>query len=277
MANLLEKVALDIIAAIKNDSIVLPTLPEVALRVRDIAEDINCTIPQLAKVMAMDAALSARVIKVANSPLVRSPQEVTDLGTAIARLGINFTANLAVGLAMEQMFQATTDVVDKRMRSLWSHSMEVASISHVLAQHYTKLQPDQALLGGLVHKIGALPILAYAEDHGDLLSDAIALDKLIEKLHPKLGEHILTAWKFPKELRNVPGQYLKFDRVVDKVDYADVVMVANLQSFLGTDHAYTKMDWNEISAFKRLGLAPNIEVSEALQLDEGEDIKSLLS
>ncbi len=117
---------------------------------------------------------------------------------AISRLGINYTCNLATGLAMEQMFQATTDVVDRKMREVWNKSTEIAGICHVLARHYTRLAPDQATLAGLVHQIGVLPILTYAEDHNELLSDSISLSHVIERIHPLIGERILKAWDFPR-------------------------------------------------------------------------------
>ena len=270
MASLLETVAHDLIDQIKQDSLVLPSLPEVCLRVRDVAEDVDATIPQLAGLIRQDAGLSARIIKVANSPLVRISSEVTDLTTAISRLGMNFTSNLAMGLAMEQMFQATSDVVDKRMRKIWSQSSEIASICHVLASHYTQLLPDQAMLAGLIHKIGALPVLAYAEDNNTLLNDGFALDKLIEKLHPVIGNHIVKAWKFPSAIQNVPSQYLKFDREVPAVDYADLVTVAVLQSYANTDHPYAKQDYSKIGAFERVGMSPDMEMNDAIDLDEGD-------
>jgi HD-like signal output (HDOD) protein len=277
MSNLLETVANDLITQIKEDTLILPSLPEVCLKVRDVAENIDSGIPQLARVISQDAALAARIIKVANSPLVRTPSEVTDIGTAVARLGINFTSNLAMGLAMEQMFQATSDVIDKRMRGIWTQSSEIASICHAMATHYTKLLPDQAMLGGLIHKIGALPILTYAEDNNALLNDAFALDKLIEKLHPVIGTYIVKAWKFPTNLINIPGQYLKFDRTPKQHDYADLVQVAVLQSLAETNHPYTKLDWNTIGSFERLGISPEVEMTNMVELGEGESITDLLS
>ncbi len=129
MSTLAEKVQRDLLLAIENDDLVLPTLPEVALRVREAAEDPDISIAALSKVIGNDAALTARIIKVVNSPLLRTNREINDLQTAIGRLGINYTCNLATGLAMEQMFQATTDVVDRKMREVWNKSTEVAAIS----------------------------------------------------------------------------------------------------------------------------------------------------
>jgi HD-like signal output (HDOD) protein len=277
MANLLETVANDLITHIKEDTLILPSLPEVCLKVRDVAEDVNSDISQLARIISQDAALAARIIKVANSPLIRTPTEVTDISNAVGRLGFNFTSNLAMGLAMEQMFQATSDVIDRRMRGIWTQSSEIASICHVMATHYTNLLPDQAMLGGLIHKIGALPILAYAEDNNALLNDAFALDKLIEKLHPVIGTYIVKAWKFPADLLNIPSQYLKFERTPEEPDYADLVQVAVLQSLAETNHPYTKLNWSTIGSFDRLGISPEVEMTNMVKLEEGESITGLFS
>ncbi len=254
MTDLAQRVQEELIQAIEKDQLVLPTLPEVALRVREAAEDPDVSIPHLVKEISTDAALSARLIKVVNSPLLRSRQEITDLSMAVNRMGITYTANLATGLAMSQMFQATSDVIDRKMREVWNRSTEVAGISHVLCRHYTRLKPDQATLAGLVHQIGVLPILSYAEEHSQLLRDSISLNLVIEKIHPVLGDRILQAWDFPEPLRHVPTEHLNFTRDSSAVDYADVVQVAVLQSLAGSAHPYAQMDWSNISSFAKLGL-----------------------
>ncbi len=264
MSKLAEKVQQELLQAIDNDDLVLPTLPEVALRVREAAEDPDIGIPQLSKVIGNDAALTARIIKVVNSPLLRTNREITDLQMAVGRLGINYTCNLATGLAMEQMFQATSDVVDRKMREVWNKSTEIAGICHVLCRHYTRLLPDQATLAGLVHQIGILPILTYAEEHNELLSDSISLNHVIEQIHPIIGDKILRTWQFPELITQVPSQYLDFTRDSAKADYVDIVQVATLQSYLGSEHPYTQLDWSQVPAFRKLGLDPNVD----MQADE---------
>ncbi|WP_079202851.1 MULTISPECIES: HDOD domain-containing protein [Pseudomonas] len=262
MSKLAEKVQQELIKAIDNDDLVLPTLPEVALKVREAAENPDIGIPQISKVIGNDAALTARIIKVVNSPLLRTTKAITDLQMAVSRLGINYTCNLATGLAMEQMFQATSDVVDRKMREVWNKSTEIAGICHVLCKHYTRLMPDQATLAGLVHQIGVLPILTYAEDHNELLSDSISLNHVIEQIHPIIGDKILRTWDFPELIAMVPSQHLDFTRDSAKVDYVDIVQVAILQSYLGSQHPYTQLDWSQIPAFSKLGLDPNQNMND---------------
>ena len=270
MSKLAEKVQKELIQAIDSDELVLPTLPEVALKVREAAENPDIGIPQLSKVIGNDAALTARIIKVVNSPLLRTNKEITDLQMAVGRLGINYTCNLATGLAMEQMFQATSDVVDRKMREVWNKSTEIAGICHVLCKHYTRLLPDQATLAGLVHQIGVLPILTYAEEHSELLADSISLNHVIEQIHPIIGDKILRTWEFPELIAMVPGQYLDFTRDSAKVDYVDIVQVATLQSYLGSEHPYTQLDWSQIPAFRKLGLDPS------QNLNDDEDLSAAM-
>lgn len=276
MSTLAETVQNELLEAIKNDALVLPTLPEVALRVREAAEDPNVSIPALCKVIGNDAALTARLIKVVNSPLLRSNKEITDLNMAISRLGINYTSNLATGLAMEQMFQATSDVIDSKMRDVWSRSTEVAGICHALCRHFTRLMPDQATLAGLVHQIGVLPILTYAEESDALLKDSASLNHIIDRLHPMIGARILRAWDFPEQIASIPSNYLNFDRQSAQLDYIDIVQVATLQSYSDSDHPLSQVDWSQVPAFAKLGLDVQSNIDDDEDLSASMEAATLM-
>lgn len=277
MSYIVNKVREEIITAIKTDKLVLPTLPEVALKVREVADNPDADLEQLTDVIGRDAALSARLVRVANSPLLRASRPIEDLKSAVMRLGIAYTSNIAIGLAMQQMFQATSDLVDSRMREVWARSSEIAGICHVLCRHYTRLRPDQATLAGLVHQIGVLPILTYAEEHPSLLKDSLTLDQVIETLHPEIGDMILKTWGFPAELAHVPTQHLEFRRSVATADYADIVTVAMLQSYMDGKSALSQVDYYQVRAFERLGLDPNMQLAESEDLsDEMEAAMALL-
>jgi len=269
----------ELIDAITNDRLTLPTLPEVALRIREAVNDPDVSAAMLATVIGQDAALAARIIKVANSPLMRGAVVVDNLQLAITRMGISFVRNLATGLAMEQMFQATHDAVDKRLRDSWQHSIEVASISHVLASNFTKLKSDQATLAGLVHQIGILPILTLAEENPAILEHEAILDKIISRLHGKVGRAILKAWEFPAELLEVPLGCTDFTRDVSpQADYVDVVTVAKLQSYPDGENPFADVDTSEIPAFRKLGLSHEVDVHHVEELaEELEETKQALA
>lgn len=246
---------------LEKDKLVLPTLPEVALRVRETLEDRDSSMADVGRVITSDAALSARLIQVANSPLLRAARTIESVEAAVTRMGADMTRNLVTSIAMEQMFQATSDATDKRLRDLWEHSTQVAALCHALAAQFTKLKPDQALLAGLVHDIGALPIITMAEDIPELLADTNFLDNIIQKAHTTIGEAILQKWNFSPELIAVAAEHEDIHREhAGAADYVDVVVVANLESYLGSQHSHANVDLHTVPAFGKLGLEPEINV-----------------
>lgn len=261
----------ELLTDLEKNQLVLPTLPEVALRVRDKVDDDNATTSDIAKVIATDAALSARIIQVANSPLMRASRAIDNLDMAVNRLGMKLIRDMVISMVMQQMFQATSDVTDRKLREIWEHSTSVAAICHALAAAFTKLSPEQAMLAGLVHDIGALPILTKAEEFPELLENEAELNLIIRKLHPKIGRAILQAWNFPPELVKVAAEHEDLTRNSDQVDFVDLVTVANLQSYMGTSHPLAKEDWSTIPAFDKLGLGHDVNVVE--MEETAEDIK----
>ncbi|NKB32069.1 MAG: HDOD domain-containing protein [Pseudomonadales bacterium] len=267
-----DDIKVELLDALEKDQLVLPTLPEIALKVREAAHDPLTDIKRLQELLGSDAALSARVVRVANSPLVRGYQTIEHLQAALSRLGVTYSCNLVMGLAMEQMFQATNEFVDEKLRQVWSRGAEVAAIANVLAQHYTKLEPDKATLAGLTHEIGVLPILTYAEEHEELLEpeNSALLDRVIREVGPELGVRILQSWKFHPALAMVPVQHLNYRRNSAATDYVDVVIVARLQSYGYEDIGDESPDWQHIPAFNKLGLEISEESMELTGINEEE-------
>lgn len=262
-----EDIKQTLLKAIEHDQLILPTLPEIALQVREAASNPDTDIKSLQDLLLSDASLSARIVRVANSPLVRGYSSIDNLPAALSRLGVTYSCNLALGLAMEQMFQATNEELDARLRQVWARSTEVAAIANVLAQHYTDLEADKATLAGLMHQIGTLPILTYAEENDDLLleENQPQLESLINEIGPIIGEKILIEWKFPTALADVPKGHLDIMRNSPEPDYVDVVIVARMQSY-GYEGVLTEIPtWGSIPAFTKLGLGSE---EESLELDE---------
>ncbi len=267
----------ELIQDLESGQLQLPTLPEVALRVRDVVDDENASAGQIAEIIAQDAALSARLIQVANSPLYRGRQEIDRLSMVVARLGNKLVRNLVTSQVMKQMFQATNDLVDQRLREVWEHSVQVAAIARALASSVPGVLPDQAMLAGLLHDIGTLPILYRAEERDELLATPGLLDHLITRLHTRVGGAILRHWKFPDALVAVAAEHEDLERTHSGgPDLVDVVQVANLQSHIDTDHRLGQVDWGSVSAFQRLGLEADVDEIELTAVaDEIEEVQRI--
>lgn len=267
-----------VLDAVEFNKIKLPTQPEIALRIRDVAEDPNVSVAKLSEVISKDPGLTARIIRVANSPLMRGSASLDSINIAISRLGLNFVCNLAIGLAMEQIFQATHELVDKWIREIWDHSVQVAGISNVLAGHYTDIPADQATMLGLLHSLGALPILSYAEANQELLAEPEVLRALIEEHHPKLGKAILKAWSFPSAYIEIPEHYIDVKRDVPKIDLIDIVQLANVYAPSRFNAKYFSCPREEIKAFQRIGFDPNFDILSNATLNQKiQEAVSILS
>ena len=243
--------------------VVLPTLPEVAMQVRKAVGDPQATAGKIERIINTDPALSAKLLKVVNSPAYRGTAPITNLRMAITRLGTNMVRNLATSLVMEQLYQTqSTEAIKQRLKAQWQHSTQVATLSQLIAKRFTKLKPDEAMLAGLIHDIGVLPVLNRAGLIPELLRDEAALDTVIRKLHTMIGPAVLDEWGFASYLVAVAAEHEQINQQRDgEVDHLDVVIVANLHSHLGTDHHLAKVNWDEVPAFARLDITPDESIA----------------
>lgn len=247
---------------LKTNRLKLPTLPQVAIKVGNIIDDPKTTTKEIAKIISTDAALTARLIQVANSVLYRGISPVEDIRTAVTRLGIKLIRNIVTSLIIRQLFHTKYDILRKRMEKLWLHSAHVAAISYVLAGKYTSIKPDEALLGGLIHNIGELPILTYAEKFPSIADSEETLDNISGSIGPVLGKTMLQAWKFPPSLIIVAAEYTNIQRSSPGlIEIIDIVVVAKLHSYIGTQRHLAQTNWATIPAFNKFKLTPEESIS----------------
>jgi len=261
--------------AVESDKLVLPTLPEVALKIREVVESENASAQEISETLTQDASLSARLIQVANSPLYRSRNPIDDLQMAVTRLGIRLVRDLVISLAMKQIFQATSDVLDEEFRKTWNTAVEVAAICRMMATTVPGINSEQALLAGLVHNIGALPILVMAEDDDDLFQDAEALSGIIDELQGRVGEMILKSWNFPEPMIEVVRESHNFTYSHEgDATFIDLVQTSLLQ---GGHVDETSVDWSNVPAFEKLGMDTEINIVDIEENKEMiEDTKQSL-
>lgn len=260
-------------AELKANRLKLPTLPDIAIKVRDAVADSNVTANKIAQIISTDPALSARLIQVANSPLYRGTSEISNIQSAIIRLGNGTIRNLVTSLMTQQMFEAQSPLLKDYFHHIWEQSVNVSAICRVLSNNVSYLDQEEAMLAGLIHQIGKLPILALIDKMPEFKDSPSRIDKLLEVAHPHVGKLIMDSWHFPAELKKATYEYVNFQRDSGpQADYVDVVQVAFLQSIIGTDHPATRIDWQTVPAFAKLGLETDVEVLEIEGLSEEMEI-----
>ena len=259
--------------------LILPSLPDVAIKVRDAVTQGDASAAELADIIITDVSLSSRLIQVANSPLYRGSNPINNIQMAVSRLGNKIVGTLITSLVMQQMFTPSNKLLEEHFRKTWEQSINVSSISRALTTFTPHLNRDEAMLAGLIHQIGKLPIFMLVEKIPEFRDSPSRMSKLLEKAHPAVGKLIMDTWNFPDELKLVASEYVNFQYDSGtKADYVDVVQVAFLQSIAGTDHPASRVDCASVPSFAKLGLSSDIEILEIDGVsDEIEMAKNMLS
>ena len=217
---------------IREDAVVLPTLPEVAIRIRDVADDPRSNLNDVALVVASDPALSARLIRVANSAHNARAVAVDTISGAVNRIGLQAIKNVAIAMALEQLFVSCNEIVELYLRKSWEQSVTVTSAAVAAAELYQengpRIRTDVLALAGLLHDIGTLPILSEAELHDDIFANPRFIENARHQLATEIGLTILKGWQlgddFVQVLLNI-NQPLSAQQPVELSDFVRLGLI----------------------------------------------------
>ena len=151
----------------------LPGVPQIVTRLQQMLSDPDVGIPQLVPVINYEPVLVGRVLQMANSAALNpTRKKVTDMRTAVTRVGFDLLRSASLAYAMRQLSQAH-QVKDIRphLEALWERSAWTAAVSFVIARKFTRVNRDLAFLGGLMHGVGKLFILTRAAHYPFVLRD----------------------------------------------------------------------------------------------------------
>ncbi|MCB1859517.1 MAG: HDOD domain-containing protein [Gammaproteobacteria bacterium] len=254
---------------LENDCLELPSLPDVAVAVTKALGDKASDASDIADIIQTDPAITAKLVKAANSAMYGHCRPVTTCTAAVIRLGSALTHKLVMSLSVRELFTSSSPILLNRMRELWRHSTEIAAICYVLARYDTRFSPDQALLVGLLHDIGVVAILQYIEKLPVDVAQSSIVDEAIRELRAETSGAILQKWRFPPEY--VVAAYESEDWMRDKgimPDYCDLVIAAQLHSFAGTDKAGMAPNIDKTPAYFHLALGELTSLSRLKILEE---------
>ena len=276
----------ELISKIKTEHeagrLILPSLPEIVVRVRQAVNDDDVNLGNVVKMIQVDPSLTARLVQIANSPLYRSRQPVENCLMAVNRLGLTTTRDLVTCLVLNNVFNAESKMLHSKVQKLWQHSCHVAAIASTIAKVTPNLHEDTALLAGLLHDIGVLPVLHYAADFPEILESEEKLNFVIQELRGSLGQQVLKEWNFDSALSDVSADAENWLRDSgEAADYVDVVIVAQIHSYFGTDESANLPNLMSTPAFLKLGLSkmgPDASLEVLYEAEQGiRDIMAMLN
>lgn len=184
--------------------VVFPTCFDAALRLRKDLQNPDLPTARIAKIVGIEPLVAAKLMQMAGSALY-SPDgsPARDLSVAINRLGIDLVRTTALAIAMNQLLRSRDMAMFNDLtRALWDHSIRTAAASRILARTYTRINPDEALLAGLVHDLGAFYMLYRAVQYRELRARPESVKYLIIQWHEGIGVTLLDALGMPEEIVN---------------------------------------------------------------------------
>jgi HD-like signal output (HDOD) protein len=235
----------------------LPSFPDIALRVRKILADDEVSQEQVVRVVGSEPALAARLMQIANSAAINfTGKPINELRTAINRMGHNMVRSAAIAFAMSQLKKVDSlKGLEEPLDSLWRASAAVAAMSHAVAKRYSKINPDTAMLAGLLHGIGKLYILTRSSKHPALFADQVTYNQIVRDWHSAVAKALLENWDMAEEIVAAVNEYEDLERShTGPVDLTDVLAVGNLLAAFKEHPETIEINMHDVAACKRMNI-----------------------
>jgi HD-like signal output (HDOD) protein len=244
-------------AELSTGTVDLPCFPDVVIKIRKTLDDPNTNTDRTVTVVGTEPRLAARLLQTANSAAFNTTgKPLTDLRTAITRLGQQMVQSAAMAYAVQQMKdEQSLRSIAKPMSELWRECITVAAICHVVARR-TKVPPDTAFLTGLLHGIGRLYIMVRAVADGNAFGNDGAFIELVAGWHAQIGKAVLENWQFAEEMSEAIGDQSVYERRSrHDPDLTDVLVASIVLAGALQRSPPRNVAMDGISAFQSLGLS----------------------
>lgn len=187
----------------------LPAMPDLAFKVMRLVDDPQTNAADVARVLSADQALTARLLKLANSAFYGASRRISTVTEAVVLLGMRTVRNMTVALKCQDMLAAALPGYAMRQGDLWRHSFCCAYAAQCLAKRSGYRIVEEAFVGGLLHDIGKVVINVYLQAEFACIADLAAADNLpfmdAERAvlgfdHAEAGGRVLEKWRLPPTL-----------------------------------------------------------------------------
>jgi HD-like signal output (HDOD) protein len=199
---------------LSGGKIELPGFPHIVMRVQKVLGDQNADAGRIVKVLGSEPVLASQIVRMANSAALNpAGARVTDLRAAVARVGLDTVRSATIAFAVRQLRDAPLlKGLEAPLGVLWRRGVLVAGLSCVIARKLTTLNPDTALLAGLLQGIGRLYLLTRASGHRTLFADQDSYHAIEQDWHLSIAAALLENWGIADEIVQAVHESENFER-----------------------------------------------------------------
>jgi HD-like signal output (HDOD) protein len=261
---------------LSSGKVELAGFPDVALRVQRVLADENVSTDRVVRVISTEPVLAAQLLNIANSVALNpSGKHINDLRTGVARVGLNTVRTATIAFAVRQL-RATVELkpIARQLEALWHRNVLIASLCYVVARRRSQVNPDTALLAGLLHGVGRLYIMTRAVRHPSLFANPSSYQLIERDWHLSIATALLENWNIAPEIVSA---------VRDSEDYAreprgaasltDVMVAANMIAIHCDQPEFLEARLQSVKAVAKLELT--LEACATLTRESAEEIAAL--
>lgn len=249
----------------------LVSLPEVFIKVNAMVDDPSCSASDIGKYISRDPALTAKLLKIANSPLYGFPSRIDTVSRSITVIGTRGLRDLILASSTIDAFsRIKNDAID--LNSFWQHSLFCGVLARILATKCNALHTEPFFVSGLLHDIGKLIIqhklpemarkVHIREDECNLARYELE-DEVIGFNHAHVGGALLRAWKLPVNIQDAVEHHHEPSRAKESPLGAAIIHLAD---------SITKSEGYAVSTKRNNRIDPMAWAITGLDQDELTDL-----
>lgn len=242
----------------KSGAIQVPSMPQIAIKLRRLAADPAVDVGKLAEVLELEPAVAGRLLAAANSALMRGRVEIVSVRTAIVRLGLRHTCALATALSLKALLKTANHDLAQVGHDLWQRNIRLAATARVIGEQVrargTDLDVEKAFLVALLHDLGELTLINYVDQ-----IDPLATRRTLEVVSRALGRYVsvlvIERWGLDADFyaaAELAGKW--HHEPAEPSPYLDIVNVARHQYAVSHAEGAGLPPVQEIAAYKSLKL-----------------------
>jgi HD-like signal output (HDOD) protein len=220
---------------LQAERFVLTSMPEVAIKIRNMLTDPEVEADQLSNLINLDPAIAAKLMRTANSALYGAATPCDSVQAAIVRLGLKTTRQLVLCYTMRDLFRHNAPELKNAMNAAWEHTVYVAAICFALAQRSGGFSQEQAMLAGMMSNVGVLSVYNFLGNYPNIYQNAESLEAAANLLRGEAGALVLERWEFSGDLVTCARhcQDWRYESEAGGPDLCDLVLVATLHALIG--------------------------------------------
>ena len=241
----------------ENGTFILPGMPDITSHIRKLKKDHiqNAKIQEqlLTNIIALDPVLSAQMVSFAQQFASLTKKPCLDVDQAVALMGFRVASNAAIGMALKTAYQAENPVIALEMSHHWRYASAVAVMAIEVAKHLTHIKPEQAMLAALLHHVGGLALLKYADQNPQQALTHTDRNQLIDIASGMIGDFAICVWGLPERYSSLARDVADFHGIRPVSDLVHVVRIAICLVSTQLPVPFEIPEWDEIESFELLG------------------------